>query len=225
MEILERNIKKYEKQADSFCRNCRMAQTMRRFYNSAFFMLKLIMPKYLKILISIIGVTIAGVLVYFSLPKQETPNEKINESVFCTMEAKQCPDGSYVGRTGLKCEFTPCPDFKEKSTSTLESPGFLKGNITIGPICPVERIDNPCKPTPEMYAARKIFVYNQTKTLLVKEIIPGPDGGYKVDLAPGAYVIDVEHFGIGSARGAPAQIKIESGKTINLDIDIDTGIR
>jgi hypothetical protein len=29
--------------------------------------------------------------------------------VACTMEAKQCPDGSYVGRTGPTCEFTACP--------------------------------------------------------------------------------------------------------------------
>lgn len=27
----------------------------------------------------------------------------------CTMEAKLCPDGSYVGRTGPNCEFTACP--------------------------------------------------------------------------------------------------------------------
>lgn len=31
------------------------------------------------------------------------------ETVMCTQEAKQCPDGSYVGRTGPKCEFTACP--------------------------------------------------------------------------------------------------------------------
>ncbi len=33
-----------------------------------------------------------------------------NEPVFCTQEAKQCPDGSYVGRTGPKCEFAECPN-------------------------------------------------------------------------------------------------------------------
>lgn len=27
----------------------------------------------------------------------------------CTEEAKQCPDGSSVGRTGPKCEFAACP--------------------------------------------------------------------------------------------------------------------
>ena len=30
--------------------------------------------------------------------------------VACTMEAKQCPDGSYVGRTGPNCEFAACAD-------------------------------------------------------------------------------------------------------------------
>ena len=29
--------------------------------------------------------------------------------IACTMEAKICPDGSAVGRTGPNCEFSPCP--------------------------------------------------------------------------------------------------------------------
>ncbi|HWM43297.1 MAG TPA: hypothetical protein VNP36_12730 [Burkholderiales bacterium] len=30
--------------------------------------------------------------------------------IACTMEAKACPDGSYVGRNPQKnCEFKPCP--------------------------------------------------------------------------------------------------------------------
>lgn len=29
-------------------------------------------------------------------------------AVACTMEARMCPDGTYVGRTGPNCEFTPC---------------------------------------------------------------------------------------------------------------------
>jgi len=33
----------------------------------------------------------------------------LGEPVFCTQEAKQCPDGSFVGRTGPKCEFAACP--------------------------------------------------------------------------------------------------------------------
>ncbi len=32
-----------------------------------------------------------------------------DDQVFCTMDAKLCPDGSSVGRGGPNCEFAPCP--------------------------------------------------------------------------------------------------------------------
>ncbi len=32
------------------------------------------------------------------------------QGVACTMEARLCPDGSYVGRTGPDCEFAACPE-------------------------------------------------------------------------------------------------------------------
>lgn len=38
-------------------------------------------------------------------PKSPTPTE----GIACTMEAKQCSDGSWVGRSGPNCEFAPCP--------------------------------------------------------------------------------------------------------------------
>lgn len=33
----------------------------------------------------------------------------------------QCPDGSYVGRTGPKCEFTPCPGMDVGTWQTFRS--------------------------------------------------------------------------------------------------------
>lgn len=52
---------------------------------------------------------IAGYFLYKQyFPKVEsvlpTPPSKA-----CTLEAKMCPDGSYVGRAGPNCEFSPCP--------------------------------------------------------------------------------------------------------------------
>lgn len=35
--------------------------------------------------------------------------EPESEGVFCTQDAKLCPDGSYVGRVAPNCEFAPCP--------------------------------------------------------------------------------------------------------------------
>lgn len=39
----------------------------------------------------------------------ETPAPEANGPVACTMDAKVCPDGSAVGRTGPNCEFAKCP--------------------------------------------------------------------------------------------------------------------
>ncbi len=86
------------------------------------------MKKSSKILIiSIILVLIVtGVRIYIILKNNKTENNQ----VACTMEAKLCPDGSYVGRTGPKCEFTPCPSapaakgsFYKKGVATFNNPG------------------------------------------------------------------------------------------------------
>ena len=54
---------------------------------------------------------------YLVLEKQKV--KVIPEGRFCTMEAKQCPDGSYVGRTGPNCGFASCP--RSSSTSVSDS--------------------------------------------------------------------------------------------------------
>lgn len=65
----------------------------------------------------VVGTVVATLLlilaVYFLIQKQntpaDTPTPSIDEQVACTLEAKICPDGSAVGRTGPNCEFAPCP--------------------------------------------------------------------------------------------------------------------
>lgn len=60
------------------------------------------MKKIIIIIGAVVLVLVVAVLVglnFSSQPKQ----------IACTMEAKLCPDGSAVGRTGPNCEFAPCP--------------------------------------------------------------------------------------------------------------------
>jgi plastocyanin len=45
----------------------------------------------------------------------------INNNVVCTMDAKLCPDGSYVGRIGPKCEFAACPGVSSGLMGTVIS--------------------------------------------------------------------------------------------------------
>ncbi len=49
-------------------------------------------------------------------PKPFTPTQP----VACTMEAKICPDGSAVGRTGPKCEFAACPNNVTRSLNPTQ---------------------------------------------------------------------------------------------------------
>lgn len=42
-------------------------------------------------------------------PIEEGGGSTSGGAVACTMDAKMCPDGSYVGRTAPNCEFAPCP--------------------------------------------------------------------------------------------------------------------
>ncbi len=51
---------------------------------------------------------VAGVARFFLPPTQDLSTE----SVACTMDAFQCPDGTYVGRTGAQCTFV-CPSLPD----------------------------------------------------------------------------------------------------------------
>ena len=57
--------------------------------------------------IIIVVLIIAGFGTAWRLTKEDTTSPIYPKA--CTQEAKLCPDGSYVGRTGPNCEFTLCP--------------------------------------------------------------------------------------------------------------------
>ncbi len=121
----------------------------------------------------------------------------------------------------VACQFTgggPLPP--------LVSPGTLQGHVSIGPLLPVQRVGEatPTVP-PEAYAARQIVVFQADGKTVITKLTPDKDGNYRVDLAPGTYVVGMMRVGIDRARDLPATITIESGKATNLNIDIDTGIR
>lgn len=65
------------------------------------------------------------------------------EPVACTMDAKMCPDGSYVGRTGPKCEFSACPSTPTKvGTIASINERILNNGVYITPLVVVS--DSRC---------------------------------------------------------------------------------
>ena len=65
--------------------------------------------------ISILILIIVGGGLYFIL--QSGVNNQ--EGIACTQEAKLCPDGSYVGRTGPNCEFAECPKVEDSHADLI----------------------------------------------------------------------------------------------------------
>lgn len=170
-------------------------------------------------------VILGSIIVAFALVAIVTSNKKQNSGdsggIVCTMEAKLCPDGSAVGRSGPKCEFAPCPG--EGKGGGRVAAGYVVGHVSIGPFCPVEQIGHPCTVPPEAYSSRKVIVYEANGTTVKEKDAIDSDGNYKITLGPGTYWLQIDPAGIGP--GEKKQVTIISFATSTVDFDIDTGIR
>lgn len=73
------------------------------------------------IVLIIAVVALGGYFVYQkSLVTPKTSSSTTPNQVACTQDAKLCPDGTSVGRTGPNCEFAPCPTPSATSSAETE---------------------------------------------------------------------------------------------------------
>ena len=116
---------------------------------------------------------------------------------------------------------------KQQNNTNVEK-GILSGTVSIGPLCPVERIppDPRCQPTLETYKAWPIAVWTADKKTKIAQIAVAADGTFRVELSPGSYVVDAENprSGIGG-NNLPADATIKARETTMLNVNFDTGIR
>lgn len=165
------------------------------------------------IVLSAMAATAGGIYYFTHKPVEHTA---------CTLEAKLCPDGSAVGRVGPNCEFAPCPTATNNNTTAIAT---IKGSVSIGPICPVERLDSPCPVPPAAYTSREIILYAANGTTEVKRMYFASDGTYRFEVPAGTYVLKTPNQGIGGSKDLPKNITVRSGETIEFNFSIDTGIR
>lgn len=108
------------------------------------------------------------------------------------------------------------------------NPGWLEGTISIGPICPVERIppDPACLPTAETYKVYPVSVYTSDGEIKITQLSPSLDGSFSTELPPGNYLVILETANkyIGGSN-LPAEVSIVTMEKTMLSINIDTGIR
>lgn len=88
------------------------------------------------IVLAIVGVGILGLLAYgawnFSTKTSSVVKDE-SSGVVCTLDAKECPDGSWVGRSGPNCQFVcpiPVSTSTPKGAVTIEA----KLNVRVIPI-------------------------------------------------------------------------------------------
>jgi hypothetical protein len=81
-----------------------------------------------------------------------------SDTVMCTMDAKMCPDGSYVGRSGPACAFAACPSISEtpeKHVCTIAEKQAQACTMEYAPVCGqvvVQCIKAPCPLVPQTFS-------------------------------------------------------------------------
>lgn len=76
-------------------------------------------------LIVVVGIIILVAVLVKTYSMQSTGQKLVT----CTMEAKLCPDGSSVGRSGPKCEFAPCPTADTTPAKPVDMTNWQKQDL------------------------------------------------------------------------------------------------
>jgi hypothetical protein len=106
-----------------------------------------------------------------------------------------------------------------------QTTGTLSGDVTVGPICPVERVGIPCVVPSEAYTSREVIIFAKDgKTEIARKHFDST-GHYEFDLKAGSYVVNIPKQGIGGGKGLPGKVVVVAGKITIFNFSIDTGIR
>jgi Carboxypeptidase regulatory-like domain len=155
---------------------------------------------------------ILAAAVWLALTVPASANDP-SSSLACTGDAKLCPDGSGVSRTGPNCEFAACP-----STASTKT-GRIEGQIVLYPASPVARAGEPN----QRGIPGQVVVVDATGTV-VTQVTSDSKGLFQVDLPPGRYTLRLASTGsFGSSE--PQPVTIESGRVTKTVLTFDAGIR
>jgi hypothetical protein len=102
--------------------------------------------------------------------------------------------------------------------------GIIKGRVTAGPTCPVERAENPCPPAP--IANRAVQIRDQSGNSVILTLTTDSQGYFQGQLAAGTYLLTIMSSGaLPRDSNGPHRVTVNAGQTANVDIRLDTGIR
>ena len=105
--------------------------------------------------------------------------------------------------------------------------GVLEGHLSILSLKEVELADaENTKTTPQPdYAEYPLVVLSRDRKQEVARLTVDANGDYRAELPPGDYVLDVQDRAHKHLRARPQLFTIASGRTVRVDMNIDTGVR
>lgn len=104
------------------------------------------------------------------------------------------------------------------------SQGTLTGDVVAGPTRPVATINSP---EPTMAVPNREVTIETTSGTLVTTTTTDAQGHFSVALAPGTYVVVIKIVSgmVGVRQKNTPQVTIVAGQTVNVRIELDTGMR
>jgi hypothetical protein len=105
--------------------------------------------------------------------------------------------------------------------------GVVEGHLSILSLKEVELADaeNTKTTTPPDYAEYPLVVLSRDRKQEVARLTVDANGNYRAELPPGDYVLDVQDRAHKHLRARPQLFTIGAGRTVRVDMNIDTGIR
>ncbi len=98
----------------------------------------------------------------------------------------------------------------------------IEGTVTVGPTCPVVRLDAPC---PDRPLQAEVSVRDGSGREVTR-FRSGPDGRFRVDLPPGTYqLLGISPGPSGFPRPTPTTATVGAGRYTHVDVAFDSGIR
>ncbi len=129
-------------------------------------------------------------------------------------EAGEARDTAFETESGDSMSDTP-------AEAMLQS--GIEGLVTIGPQCPVLEEGVPCPDHP--YQA-EITVREEGSGRVVATFTSDIDGRFRVELAPGRYVLDPgEPLLVDEPRAEKMTISVEAGRYTQVKVRFDSGVR
>jgi hypothetical protein len=112
------------------------------------------------------------------------------------------------------------------ATANAPPQGFMEGHLKIVSPRAVEPSDAMPRQTvaPETYAKYPLIILSQEGEKEIARVIPDENGYYRVELPPGAYVLDVQERVAKHVHAKPQPFTVVLNQTVRVDMTIFIGL-